>query len=343
MEKGIPFYQVNPIRLSKNITISKYTRSQAFECLLDSLLCNRSNETMYWVSEILCSGYIEKLWIFSFEFFSMYIHVFYPTLIVYIKDKYDEYKIIRKNNKKGTIHNNIKIREYFFRIFYIFSVVNKKFLIKLFHSDIFKTFDTLYDCHKALVVDEEVLMKNITEKNADEIIQIMSNTSKNEIDNALSQMKQAFAEFIRSYEDENDKTKFVIYNWLSVLLEKGSERFNLYHNNQNNIHIKHCQSNQKHSYFIWIIWNILLEHHKRFPIWKEIMSLYRIYESYKLNQSTNAYMLIILAYILCLEKIPPKKINLDNILYNDCKVYFYNTFGYIKESITLEKTRKDKI
>lgn len=340
--KGIPFYLVPTVKTSQNITISKYSRPQVFEGLLDSLLCNRSNEAMYWVSEILCSNYIDKLWIFAFEFYSMYIHVFYPSIIVYIHTRYMEYKTMKRNAPKGTLHNNVKLREYFYRIFYIFSVVNKKFLIKLFHSDIFKSFDTLYDCHKALITDD-IFMTNISKKNADEIVQVMGHDAKEEINNALSQMKIAFKEFIESYQDENDKTKFVIYNWLSFLLEKGSERFNLYYNQQNNIHIKHCQEDQKYSYFIWIVWSILLEHHKKFPIRNEIMALYRIYESYKYNQSTNAYMLIILAYILVLEKVPPKKISLDNHLYNDCKYYFYNTFGYIKEAIETQRVRKDKI
>lgn len=339
----IRYYSVIPRRLSNNITISKYTRLQVFEGLLDSLLCNRSNDTMYWVSEILCSGYIDKLWIFSFEFYTMYIHVYYPTIIVNIYSQYKEYQIIKNNHKKGTLHNNIKIREYFFRIFYIFSVVNKKFLIKLFHADIFESFNTLYDCHKALVIDDDILMNNISTKDADEIIQVINNDSKSEINYALFQIEQGFKEFILSYNDENDKTKYVIYHWLSFLLEKGSERFNLYKNDQHNIHIKHCQNDQKYSYFIWIIWNILLEHHKKFPISKEIMSLYRIYENYKYNQSTNAYMIIILAYILCLEKVPPKKINLDNFLYNESKEYFYNTFGYIKKAVETNTERKDKL
>lgn len=341
MNNGLPFYQVTPIRLSQN-TISKYSTRQAFESLLDSLLCNRTNETMYWVSELLCSGKIDKLWTFSFEFFSMYIHVFYPTIIVYIQSKYNEYKHMKQNVKKGNIHNNLKLREYLFRIFYIFSVINKKFLIKLFHSDIFKSFDTLYDCHKALIIEDGSLMSKISEKNADEIIQVLNHDAKDEINHALSQMKQAFKEFVDSYEDDNDKSKFIVYNWLSFLLEKGSERFNLYQNN-NEIHLKHCQNDNKYSYFIWIIWNILLEHHRKFPIHKEIMALYRIYEGYKNNQSTNAYMIIILAYILCLEKVAPKKISIDTNFYNECKLYFYNTFGYIQEAIVKERDRRDKI
>src|SRR3989344_7959383 len=188
----IRYYSVIPRRLSNNITISKYTRLQVFEGLLDSLLCNRSNDTMYWVSEILCSGYIDKLWIFSFEFYTMYIHVYYPTIIVNIYSQYKEYQIIKNNHKKGTLHNNIKIREYFFRIFYIFSVVNKKFLIKLFHADIFESFNTLYDCHKALVIDDDILMNNISTKDADEIIQVINNDSKSEINYALFQIEQGF-------------------------------------------------------------------------------------------------------------------------------------------------------
>jgi len=343
MDSRIPFYQVTTVHRSKSLTISKYTRVQAFEYLLDSLLCNRTNETMYWVSEILCSSYIDKLWIFSFEFYSMYIHVFYPTIIVYIHNKYIEYHNLKKNTKKDNIHNNIKIREYFFRIFYIFSVMNKKFIIKLFHSDIFKSFDTLYECHKALVIDDEILLSNITKKSADEIIQVLNQDSKDEINHALSQIKQAFKSFMENYDDPNDKTKFIIYNWLSVLLEKGSERFNLYQNNQNDIHLKHCKNENKYSYFIWIIWSILLEHHKNLPINKEIIALYRIYESYKMNQSTNAYLIIIVAYIMCLEKVTPKKINIDSVYYNECKLYFYNTFGYIKNAIDNNNERKDKI
>lgn len=343
MNNGIPFYQVLPTTKSRRITISKYSKKIVFESLLDSLLCNRKNETMYWVSEALCSGLADKLWLFAFDFYSMYIHVYYPSIIVYIYEKHKSYLVVKKNTKNQNIHNNIKVREYFFRIFYIFSIMNKKFIIKLFHTDVFKSFDTLYDCHKALVIDDDILLANINKKNADEIIQIINHDSRIEIDHALSQMKQAFKEFVESYQDKNDRTKYVIYNWLSYLLEKGSERFNLYQNSQNNIHLKHCKTENKYSYFIWIIWNILLEHHKNFPIYREIISLYRIYESYKNNQSTNAYLIIITAYILCLEKILPKKINIDPECYDECKLYFYNTFGYIQESINKNNERRDKI
>lgn len=342
MNSGIPFYQIIPVRLSRHTTISNYSSKQVFESLLDSLLCNKTEETMYWVSEILCSGYTDKLWIFAIEFYSMYIHVFYPSIIVYIHSKHIEYKHMKKNTKKGNIHNNIKLREFLFRIFYIFSIINKKFLIKLFHSDIFNSFDTLYDCHKALTKNDDILMDEITTGNADEIVQVLNHNMKEEINHALSQLKQSFQEFVDSYGDDNDKTKLIVYNWLSFLLEKGFERFSLYQNNQHKIHLKHDIDENKYSYFIWIIWNVLLEHHKKFPIKNEIMALYRVYENYKNNQSTNAYMIIILAYILCLEKIAPKKINIDNNLYNESKLYFYNTFGYIQEA-TNGRTRKDKI
>lgn len=335
----IPFYKVNRIKnISINSTISNYSYQYIFENLLNSLLCNNTKETMYWVSEIICSGFINKLWYFSFEFYSIYIHIYYPNIIVYIYEKYKEYHMILKNIKHNEIHNDIKIREYFFRIYYIFSIIHKKFIIKLFQDNLFKPFNELYHCHKQLI---NLNISRYNNNTSDEMIQFINKKSLNEIDYITSQLDTTFQLYMDHFDDPPNKIKYSIYYYLSFLLEKGYERFNLYYNEEN--HLNHCQIENKYSYFIWNIWNILLKNHKLFHLNKEINALYRLYESYKYNQSINAYYIIIVAYTLCIEKIIPKNICIHYHDYDDCKLYFYETFGYIKEALEKNKERLDKI
>ena len=327
----IPFYKINK-KCKKKKTISKYKITFVFQELIDSLLNNDTKPALSWSCELICSDLIDNLWKFIFDFYIMYVNVYYPNIIIYIYSKYKKYEKMKKNIKRKEIKNNISIREIFFRIIYIYSKVTKKFIIKLIKTDnLFKSFEKMNDFHERLNENDDVLLNNINTNNANEIIKVINNNSKSEIDYAVQQLKKFFNEFILCYDDKNNKRKYIIYYWLSYLLEKGQIRFNLYQNNDEDIHLKHCNDNNKYSYFIWIIWNIILEHHKTLNINKEINILYNIYLNYDNNQSTNAYLIIILSYILCLEKIKQKKSNIDKKDYNKCKLYYYKQFGFIEK------------
>lgn len=342
---SIAFYRITKSKGYKsNTTISNYGIKYVFEKLTNSLLNNELNRSMYWMSEMFCSGYIDQLWQYSFEFYSMYVHIYYPNLIVYIYDKFKEYKHLKRTSRAIELRNNINLRDYFYRIFYIFSTINKRFIVDLFqHQELFKPFRVMFVKYKHLDPTNIEILKRLSEKDADEIISFMNNKSRDQIENALDQLRVSFDHFIKSYKNTSDQTRFLIYNWLSFLLEKGAERFDLYHKDSY-IHLKHCRNENKYSYFIWIIWNIILEHSEKLEhIKKEVQILYTLYEGLENNQCINAYYFIICAFMIVLEKVIEKRIFIDEPKYRKGKKHFYNCFGFIEESLQNKDERRDLI
>ena len=339
---NIPVYRISKRHKNpKKLTASGFYIKKAFENLTNCLLENQTRQVMFWVSDLIASGLITELWLYIIDFYSMYTHLYYPNFILYVYEKYNDYLLIRKNTRYVELKNNIKLREYFYRIFYIYSTLHKRFIVDTFKQpDLFKSFRVLHDKHKHLEPTDEILLNNISETDAGDIISFINHKSKDQIENALHQLRLNFQEFIDCYKDSNDQTKYMVYHWLSFLLEKGAERFQLYQTGDY-IHLKHCRNENKYSYFIWIIWNILLEHSQKTPQRDEIRALYTLYDKYKNNQSTSAYFLIISAFAICLEKMDKKKIYIDEGKYVDNKIYFYKCFGFIEEALVNNTNRRD--
>ncbi len=120
-------------------TVSGYHTKYVFEKLTETLINNQLNPSLYWLSEILASNEIEKCWYFIFDFQSMYIHIYYPNFILYIYEKYQEYRNLKKLTRFIELRNNVSVREFFYRIIYVFSTINKRYIIYLFkkHSWVF--------------------------------------------------------------------------------------------------------------------------------------------------------------------------------------------------------------
>ena len=339
---GIPFY-----RLTKNggfrekYTITNYSITLCFDNLNKSLLNNNTKLSMYWASELISSGYVAKLWEFIFEFYAKYIHIHYPNMIRDIYEKYKDYIVIKRTTRPIEVRNNIKLRDYMYRIIYIYSTLNKRFIVDMFgHPELFKRFRAEYAQHKHLDPTKEERIEPSVRDTTD-IISMINEQTKLQIDNAITRVWVLCGHFLKSEGKQNDRSRYHIYNWLSFLLDKGCERFDLY-KTEEYIHLKHCRTENKYSYFIWNIWNILLEHSFKTDIHREVTILYRIYEGSVDNQSTHAYYFIIAGFLLLLERIPRKNIFIDGPKYNKYKRYFYKCFGYIEEGLINREERRDK-
>ena len=336
----MPFYRITKNHQSPNrMTVSGVYIKIAFTNLSDALTENNTKLSLYWLSELLGSGLIEELWTFVFDFYAMYVHYYYPNMIVYILEKHKDYLHMKRVNEYSEIRNNLNIREYFYRIIYIYSTLNKRHLLGFCNNQsLFQSFRTT-PSYKHLLKGSDEPNKDMSEEQAREMMSFINSKSHSQIENALAKFKHNL-NILHQHPKNKDHTKHVIYTWLSFLLEKGTERFGLYQYSSY-VHLKHCQDRNKYSYFIWIIWNALLEQSAKSKMKYEIQSLYSIYVKYKNDQSIPAYYLIIAACVLFVEGSEPKNIYIDNHKYIKNKTYFYTCFGFIQEALSNNTKRRD--
>lgn len=340
---NIPFYRVSKNHEFPNtMTVSGVHINMAFTNLSDALTGNNTKLSLYWLSELVGSGLIEELWTFVFDFYAMYVHYYYPNMIVYIHEKYTEYLSLKRVNEYREIRNNLNIREYFYRIIYIYSTLSKRHILGFCKNQSLFTKFRIAPTYTHLLSTPNEPKQDISEKQAQEMMSFINSKSHSSIDNALSQLKRSVTKRSQPSQSSKDKEyiKHQIYTWLSFLLEKGTERFGLYQYSSY-VHLKHCRDRNKYSYFIWILWNTLLEGSSKSATKHEIQLLYSTYLKYKNDQSIPAYYLIVAACVLFVEGSEPKNIYIDNHKYTKHKKYFYTCFGFIQEALSNKSKRRD--
>lgn len=339
----LPYYRIiKTHNFADKQTITGYPHKQAFERLSQALLGNETHKVVYWLSEILGSNLIEELWLHVFDFYVMYVHIYYPNFLLYINEKYHDYMKLKITVRHEEFKNNLKTREYMFRIYYIFSTIHKRYIVDLFkHADLFPSFRKTFDKHKHLLrIRDTPIQFNVDNKSANEIIEFVNKKSSKTIENAIHHFNSHFDDFVKNYQFGDNKSKYLIYTWLSFLLERGIERFDLYVD-RTYVHLSHCKNENKYSYFIWMMWNTLLKNIKGIEIREEIRILYKLYDNHIRSQSLPAYFIIICAFVFYLEKVERKKIYIDDRKYNKMKTKFYKAFGFLGESVERNQPRRD--
>ena len=125
-------YQINDkrsIKDFKNITFSKFKKSEVKKELLKCLSAGNIEQSCYWSAEFICSGDLLYLWDTIFHFISKNIHVGNPKLPIYIESRLDMFKnIINKGYSDDIlkIRNNIEIRKLFIEVIGVICCSRKK-------------------------------------------------------------------------------------------------------------------------------------------------------------------------------------------------------------------------
>jgi hypothetical protein len=139
-----------------------------------------------------------------------------------------------------------------------------------------------------------------------------------------------------------------MYEVLSVFLNHGVSYFKYYGDGVGEVDqsangIGHCTETNKHSYFVWIIWNMLLTHSSdtNFPLHSTIVEMYKLYESNPSNQSVHAYYMIVSAYRIVLNRVDSRDIYISPTRFLKYKRKLYKCFGYLEESIQNKEPRRD--
>jgi len=113
----------------KNITFSKYKKSDAKKELIKSLVSGKLEDACYWSAEFISSGDFLYLWEIFFVVISKNIHIGNPKLPIYLDMRLDVFKNILNNGFSDNIlnmRNNEKIRKLFAEVCCVICYSKKK-------------------------------------------------------------------------------------------------------------------------------------------------------------------------------------------------------------------------
>ena len=113
----------------KNITFSKYKKSDVKKELIKSIRNNKIEEACHWCAELVCSGHFMDLWETILLITSKYIHLGNPKLPLYIEIRYNKFKELVQNgyiNNELKMRNNMETRQLFCEIICVLALSNKK-------------------------------------------------------------------------------------------------------------------------------------------------------------------------------------------------------------------------
>lgn len=121
---------INDIRQDfKNITFSKFQKSQAKMELINTIYNCKIENACYWCAEFICAGHFLDLWDIIIIYFCKYIHSGNPKLPIYLTMRYNSFLTILNNGYSSNLmmmRNNKKIRKLFAEIICILSFSVKK-------------------------------------------------------------------------------------------------------------------------------------------------------------------------------------------------------------------------
>lgn len=114
------FTEINDIRTSfKGITFSNFKKTEVLRQLTISLQESKIEPANYWTCELITSGNFLSIWEVIIHFYSKYIQISNPKLIIYLDIRFNNFKDILNFGYRDCelrLRNNIKIRKLFAEI-----------------------------------------------------------------------------------------------------------------------------------------------------------------------------------------------------------------------------------
>ena len=123
--------EINDIRDKakfRSITFSKFkmqdVKKELIKCLIDSTI----EPACYWSAELICAGHYEELVDILLYFYSKYIHIGNPKLILYLELRINNLKSFVNNNNTDmlSLRNNNKVRTIFVEMVCVLCCAKRK-------------------------------------------------------------------------------------------------------------------------------------------------------------------------------------------------------------------------
>ena len=89
--------EINDIRIQKHFTgisFSNFKKTEVIKELLQNIQYSKIEPALYWCGELICSGNYLILWENIIQFYSKYIQMGNPKLIIYLELKFNTFKSI---------------------------------------------------------------------------------------------------------------------------------------------------------------------------------------------------------------------------------------------------------
>lgn len=228
----------------KNITFSKYKKSEAKKELIKCIISQKIEHACYWSAEFICAGHFLYLWEIIFLCLSKNIHIGNPKLPIYINMRLENFKNILNNGYSDNIiklRNNEKIRFLFCEIIAILCFSKKK---------------NSFDVPK--IKENDFNFFNLTDKLSAKNKKLGYNVFNNEDPNEIFVAINEFAWNISTKIKDNYKANY----WLEWILEyhklcKKKKQEKKCFRRQYPVEGKY-QLNM-----IWIIWDVLFSEAKK--------------------------------------------------------------------------------
>jgi hypothetical protein len=113
----------------KGITFSEYKKTEVKNALIENLIKGKIEQACHWSAELICAGHLIDVWETIIFYFSKYIHLGNPKLIIYLDKRYSVFRNIMLQGFYITelqLRNNETIRQLFSEIICNISLSTKK-------------------------------------------------------------------------------------------------------------------------------------------------------------------------------------------------------------------------
>jgi hypothetical protein len=174
---------INDIREDfRCISFSGYKMTQVKTQIIENMLKQRIEQSIYWSSELICSGHFLELWESIFMYYGKYIYLGNAKLAVYLDKRYQIFKNIMEQSIFTNIlqlRNNEKIRKLFAEIIFILCISPKKHCIEYIKINRVEEFDITQMTERLKAPTVEYIVPFFQKKDPYELIIALNEFSYN--------------------------------------------------------------------------------------------------------------------------------------------------------------------